>query len=60
VILYFSFPLLGPVNLLGPKKDEARILRKLRNKELYSLYLIKLFETRKVIWKGHVVRMERR
>jgi hypothetical protein len=51
--------------IFGPKIDEvAGGWRKLHNEELLNLYSwlskIRMAKSRRMIWAGHVVRMERR
>jgi hypothetical protein len=49
----------------GPKRDEVTgEWRKLLNEELHDLYslpsIIRIMKARRMIWAGHVARMERR
>jgi hypothetical protein len=51
--------------ICGPKRDEmAGRCRKLRNEELHNLYsslsIIRMIESRRMIWGGHVARKGRR
>jgi hypothetical protein len=46
----------------GPKREEDGLWRKLHNDELHSLYsslkLVRLMNSRRMRWAGHVARME--
>jgi hypothetical protein len=49
------------VLIFGPKMEEDGSWRKLHNDELYSLYsslnIVRVIESRKMRWAGHVERM---
>ena len=50
------------IALFGPKGDEDGDWRRLHNEELQSLYrspnIVRVIKSRRLIWAGHVVRME--
>jgi hypothetical protein len=51
--------------IFGPKRDEmTRGWRKLHNEELHDLYfspsIIRIIESRRMRWAGHVARMVKR
>jgi hypothetical protein len=51
------------LRIFGPKKDEVTgKWRKLNNEELNNLYcspnIVRVIKSRRMIWAGHVVRME--
>jgi hypothetical protein len=51
-----------PLRIFGPKKDEVMIgWRRLHNEELHDLYsspgIIRIIESRRMRWAGHVARM---
>jgi hypothetical protein len=51
--------------IYGPKRDEVTAeWRRLHNKELYALYsspnIIRVIQSRRLRWAGHVARMEKR
>jgi hypothetical protein len=47
--------------IFGPKRDEVTgEWRKLHNKELHDLYIIRIIKSRRMRWAGHVARMGRR
>jgi hypothetical protein len=49
------------LRIFGPKREEDRSLRKLRNDELHSLYsspnIVRVIKSRRMRWAGHVARM---
>ena len=48
--------------IFGPKRDENGEWRRLQNEELHSLYcspnIVRVIESRRLRWTGHVARME--
>ena len=48
--------------IFGPKRDENGECRKLHNEELHGLYrspnIVKVINSRRLRWAGHVARME--
>ena len=48
--------------ILGPKRDDNGEWRRLHNEELHSLYrspnIVRVIESRRVRWAGHIARME--
>ena len=48
--------------IFGPKRDENREWRRLHNEELHILYrslnIVRMIKSRRLIWSGHVDRME--
>ena len=48
--------------IFGPKRDENGEWRRLHNEELHSLYrspnIVRVIKSRRLIWAGHVARME--
>ena len=50
------------MRLFGPKRDENGEWRRLHNEELHSLYrslnIVRVNESRRLRWAGHVARME--
>ena len=49
--------------IFGPKRDENGEWRRLHNEELHSLYsspnIVRVNNSRRLTWKGHVARMEK-
>jgi hypothetical protein len=48
--------------IFGPKREEDGLWRKLLNDEFHSLYsspnIVRVIESRRMRWVGHVARME--
>ena len=51
----------GSWRIFGPKRDENGEWRRLHNEELHSLYrspnIVRVINSRRLIWAGHVARM---
>jgi hypothetical protein len=49
------------LKIFGPKREEDRSWRKLRNDELHNLYsspnIVRVIKSRRMRWAGHVARM---
>jgi hypothetical protein len=49
--------------IFGPKMEEDESWRKLHNDELHDLYsspnIVRVIKSRRIMWTGHVARMER-
>ena len=50
------------IRIFGPKRDDNGEWRRLHNEKLHSFYrspnVVKVIKSRRLIWAGHVARME--